>query len=1151
MMSDQINNRKKIFQALLEEVMGPSSQGELLAANDQVRFESEKEARKHWRQANGEEILRNSEPLSRYGVGILFAPENPDKENARPPLEEETSKDEEELDPDDILNVKQRFGKGESVDNDLDISASNNHKPNCIALTFFAALPVGSRLVVDLPTVREDTGAKVNGRYVKRPISAKGKESRETWWFRESKGFNCSFDAERIKRGGHLHHIQALGALTLRVDVHSRPQGEGDCLITVSLRNVTKEQGDAHALYQTYFDVRVENAKAEPCILPYRSVKAFDKDSKSMALLYRSKPSFAIGHGCATDWQAEEGATRAHKVSAEYFPSYEAPSMTSEIKRPDGSPIRVSMAALAEFSDEAVKELEELLALYAQWIADKREEARKLPTEFQETAHEHLGACEKALARMRRGFEVLQQDELAREAFQLTNQAVLLQQRRSGNKRFLKYNPKTKRNEFSEPFTPTASLMSAGSRGYWRAFQIAFLLLSLPSIIDDQGEDRDLVDLIWFPTGGGKTEAYLGLTAFSIFVRRLRDPNDVGVNVLMRYTLRLLTAQQFQRASRLICAMEYLRQRHPKLGATPISAGIWMGGETTPNKREDALQSLKKLTRNERYAQNKFLLERCPWCGAELGLAGSSGNKRVVGYVAQGNTVVFRCSDSQCDFSKPTSPLPVYVIDEDIYEKRPSLVIGTVDKFARLAWEPKVRNLFGLDETGQRIASPPGLVIQDELHLIGGPLGSMVGLYECLVEELCTDRRSKPVKPKIVCSTATTRNYREQVKSLYGRDGVSLFPPPGLDAGDSFFAQYARDEEGRLLPGKLYVGVMGTGYGSLSTTQVRTHTALLQAPMELPVQERDPWWTLMCFCNSLNELGNTLSQFQVDIPTYTHSLRIRQNLFAGKPEENVGQQTRLRRIYEQLELTSRLSNEEVPEALTQLEQEKLKEKDKAVDICLASSIIEVGIDVDRLSLMTVSGQPKTTAQYIQVSGRVGRRWEERPGLVVTIYNPLRYRDRSHYEDFRGYHQRLYMNVEPSSVTPFSEPTLERALHAVMVAYVRQFGHVDEVRSPYPVPEALLQRARQLLAPRVLHVDPDEYATFEKKFEKRLKEWRAWQKMCWENHGPSSGDDYPLLTYSGHFVDEGRARFTWRTPTSMRNVDAECKGVVVDGGEVYA
>ena len=225
------------------------------------------------------------------------------------------------------------------------------------------------------------------------------------------------------------------------------------------------------------------------------------------------------------------------------------------------------------------------------------------------------------------------------------------------------------------------------------------------------------------------------------------------------------------------------------IGSDVFSIGLWLGGDVTPNKRANAITEYKNLVRDPR-GKNPFILDRCPWCKAFLGRldlknAPKSANK-VEGYYKSGNTVVFKCPDSSCDFK---DGLPIYVIDEDIYEKKPTMVIGTVDKFATLAWKPEARSLFGFNFNGERVNSPPGLIIQDELHLISGPLGSMVGLYETIVEELCTDRRfNPPILPKIVSSTATIRQYEKQIKSLYARENITLFPPPGLEDGNSFFS---------------------------------------------------------------------------------------------------------------------------------------------------------------------------------------------------------------------------------------------------------------------------------------------------------------------------------------------------------------------------
>jgi hypothetical protein len=456
-----------------------------------------------------------------------------------------------------------------------------------------------------------------------------------------------------------------------------------------------------------------------------------------------------------------------------------------------------------------------------------------------------------------------------------------------------------------------------------------------------------------------------------------------------------------------------------------------------------------------------------------------------------------------------------------------------VDKFALLAWKSEARALFGIDKDGVRYCSPPSLIIQDELHLISGPLGSMVGLYETVIEELCTDRRGQgTTSPKIVSSTATIRRYVDQIKALYARSDVALFPPPGLSADDSFFARYARDAEGKLQRGRVYVGVHAPGLGSLQTAQIRTFTALLQAPLALPVEQRDPWWTLLLFFNSLRELGTTLSLFQSDIPDYFRVLLNRTGL-------NFSQ---MRRFWHVLELTARLRNEEVPEAISKLEVKYEGGKEYAVDVCLASNIIEVGIDIDRLSLMAVVGQPKTTSQYIQVTGRVGRRWESRPGLVVTLYSASKPRDRSHFEKFRSYHERLYAQVEPTSVTPFSPPVLDRALHALMVAYVRQVGDRDCTRSPYPYPEELIEQLRQIMLPRVRAVDAMEVDNVERVFARRAAEWRDWQRNDWQSR---SGGEIPLLRRAGSYASPEQARLSWSVAQSMRDVDAQCEAIITD------
>jgi hypothetical protein len=404
----------------------------------------------------------------------------------------------------------------------------------------------------------------------------------------------------------------------------------------------------------------------------------------------------------------------------------------------------------------------------------------------------------------------------------------------------------------------------------------------------------------------------------------------------------------------------------------------------------------------------------------------------------------------------------------------------------------------------------------------------LVGLYEGVIEQLCTDEREgRRRKPKIISSTATIRRYEDQIKSLYARNQVALFPPRALNAGDSFFARFATEDDGSRSAGRIYVGVHAPGLGSVQTAQVRAFSALLQGPQAFNDEERDPWWTLMVFFNSLRELGTSLSLLQSDIPNY---LKVIRNRFSLKPAE-------VRRLRSVQELTGRLGTDQVPKSMDQLSQPA--SSTDAVDVCLASNVIEVGIDIDRLSLMAVVGQPKTTSQYIQVTGRVGRQWWSRPGLIVTIFSATKPRDRSHFEKFRSYHERLYAQVEPTSVTPFSPPVLDRALHAVLVAFVRQ--NAPSGIAPWPMPQSLIERAYELLAGRVQNVDKEEEETLERVFEERRSEWQTWQRRIWQSWGDD--EEIPLLRRAGEYATRAAAQVSWSTPTSLRNVDAECRAEV--------
>ena len=471
--------------------------------------------------------------------------------------------------------------------------------------------------------------------------------------------------------------------------------------------------------------------------------------------------------------------------------------------------------------------------------------------------------------------------------------------------------------------------------------------------------------------------------------------------------------------------------------------------------------------------------------------------------------------------------LPLKIIDEEIYKSPPALLIGTVDKFALLPWFPDARALFGIREDEDNV-SPPNLIIQDELHLISGPLGSMVGHYETVIDELCSEKKENhKIRPKIIASTATISRAKEQVKSLYARD-VFLFPPQCLRAGDSFFAK-----EDKTLSGRLYAGVHASALPSHVTAQVRVLAALLQATLSAQVSkesERDPYWTLIDYFNSLRELGHAATLVSADIREYLKAMCIRKDI---KVDER-------RRIKHPLELNSRVSSTDIPESLQKLEIE-YPSQNLPVDICLATNMISVGIDVSRLGLMAVVGQPKTTSEYIQATSRVGR---EHPGLVIPIYNTGKPRDRSHYEHFRSFHESIYRHVEPTSVTPFAAPVRERALHALLAALVRYWGHSNTRKRPQPFPDAkLIENIRAVIEARVKDIDSDERNLTMKYFDELIDRWRRVLPPEYGGFGPP-GPNIPLMYPAGSEPLEGWVGRSWPTLSSLRNVDASCEAATI-------
>lgn len=1197
---ENLENRDWLAERLRAEIVGPDPAGESIAfeVDGKERVFTWEQLRAPKKQLNGEEIIWQDPPSKRYGAGILY-PQMVTEALELNECSESVEVSELPIASDKELSLlkklesqveKNQFKSVKADDSEeLDVNLSNSFKPSAIGLSFMIDLSMEQvGLSIDLVSVnkinRVEKKEVIPAFYVKKEINVGGREgeigaqlSKRSVWNRtpvtgqDGRFISVLFSrSELLDKASYLtkkidipgKHLEI--ALIKRTIKHS---GAETRLITVSLVNRAQSDKSVEeaALFQA--GIRVSCSSGALAITPYPDLSlasgdglAPDSDEMVNKLLYRQYKTFAIGHGCAADWDGVSPELVSN-VWTDVMPSYEIPTISPDLYvETDGGPVlfRSSMRKLGglDAGDDGFKEIGQLISLYQSWIDGLKEglvnQNQNIDKDLYPTANYLLKRCEECLARIKRGVDLLSGDDNksknARQAFVLANKAMLISQLRadSGMRE-----PISGGKAWSPEFKALDLFAPNDRRGFWRPFQIAFLLLSLEGIVNPDSEDRDIVDLIWFPTGGGKTEAYLGLTAFTIFYNHLSGNQAGGVDVLMRYTLRLLTAQQFQRASLLFCAMEYMRrQDSSELGNKPYSIGLWVGGDTAPNKRSDALTKLKAL-QSDSGEENPFILLKCPWCSAKFGPDLGKERSTIYGYKkarltsTSPETVVYRCSDPKCDFSsKPAqnnSDLPIVVIDEDIFDNPPNLLIGTVDKFATLAWKPEIRSIFGIDESGNQVGIPPSLIIQDELHLISGPLGSMVGLYETLIEKLCEDGR-RYIKPKIVASTATISRANDQVRNLYARKNVSLFPPSGLNVGDSFFSRESRDESGELIPGRRYVGVLAPAHGSLQTTMARSFATLLQfaGAMNKDAAQKDPWWTLLCYFNSIRELGGAATLFVSDARDYLRVVIDRH----GIPYENI------RKLFNVTELTSRIRGDQVPQELERLNKPLSSDPDSpnydVVDACLASNIIEVGVDIPRLSLMAIVGQPKTTSQYIQVSSRVGRD-NEKPGLVCVLYGQSKPRDRSHYERFRSYHQALYAQVEPTSVTPFSAPAVDRALHGIIVAAVRQLGKVDqegEHPSPFPLEEGsrLKEIIESMIDDRVRDVAPEERLNVLEKMRQRLREWRIWDPAEYGRFGAPPANA-PLMHPAGSVELPDWTNRSWPTLSSLRNVDASCEAVI--------
>ncbi|MFF3425389.1 helicase-related protein [Streptomyces sp. NPDC002602] len=908
----------------------------------------------------GEDEVVTNMPDRQYAVGMLF-PTGSSAPAAG--------------DADDPAEIGGDVVEGEVEESDAGVPLAEDWRPSSVAISF----------VTDRDTVSCDfSGATYQ------PVTGDGPPRWQRLPFR--------FDGVELSGKRPPHELRA-GEVELAIGSRWRPYGDLH-LVTVHARVLSTSTGNDRsdiALMLFQIALAVKPAR-DGKIFEYDGARTLDLDGESaeLRLRYRDKKVYAVGHGMAADWDLHDGACT--RVFLDPVPAYVVPAVETTGFAPGSEAAKALRLELLERIDtepaEVLSALDAFVESFADWVAEQEgrvgEHGEDAPVARSITDRARI-----AVRRMEAGVDLLRgaDHDALRKAFALGMAAMRLQLRQTVIK------------NGKDP--------AAVEEPRWRPFQLGFLLVSLASTVDEGHDDRELVDLIWFPTGGGKTEAYLGLAAIEIFHRRIvHGVAGAGTAVITRYTLRLLTSQQFHRAASLVCAMEVLRRNDPRVkGMARFSIGLWVGNEVTPATRDEARRALERLHKASRPKEaNEFQVESCPWCGAALLPEAKAHDRARYGFRLVGQDVLIHCTGGDCRFR---DELPVGVVDEVLYEEPPTILLATVDKFARLQFKPKAGSLLGLDTSFRQ----PSLIIQDELHLLSGPLGTTVAVFDAVIKMLLGKNGSAP---KIIASTATIRASDEQVRGLYGRS-VALYPPTGLDGDRTFFSRPVESGEGRL-----YVGLMPQSLSQVSAVIAAT-APMVEIPEVLagapdPGTTRDSYWTAVMYHNSLRELGRSGSLVVDDV-----------NGRLEPRAERLGLPLRRIQADRVLELTSRRGPEELPNDLRELSR-SVDDGDGAVDVVLSSNMLSVGIDIPRLALMLMVGQPKTTAEYIQATSRVGR--GRNNGIVTTLFRSNRARDRSHFETFRGYHEALYSSVEPTSVTPWSVASRGRSLAGALVALLR-------------------------------------------------------------------------------------------------------------------
>lgn len=953
----------------------------------------------------------------------------------------------------------------------------------------------------------------------------------------------------------------------------------------------------------SFFGVKID--VTSPNIVQYKNEITSDfedQEANRLQYLYRSIEDYAVGHLCSASWEKDENGVM--HIFTEFMPSIESPDVEPEPRDKSQSVFDNNsgkylpkkylsenkclqfkwLSILSEHSNtEIITGLLDFAESYNKWI-------NQLSSKGNTIGQENIQKCKDDYERIKHNINEFLTDEKKMLTFRLMNTAMFMQlwHSKANNQEQVLNDQATLDIEYYSKKALDTTIFK-GLVAAWRPFQLAFILLNLDGVFQSANDPKwtkrnELVDLVWFPTGGGKTESYLGIIAMVALNRRLSylGKKGNGVAAIMRYTLRLLTTQQFQRALRLILALEQIRKWGKfNLGDEEFAIGLFVGESSLPNHYKNLAEEVRKNWVADG-GHGQIPLDRCPWCGSLL------REKEV-----STDHYYFGCSNKKCTFGK-RNYLPVRLCDDHVYEQPPTLLFGTVDKFAQLARRVNVkdpaadsRRLFG-HGTG---CNPPDLIIQDELHLLLGPLGSAVSLFEAAIDQLCSIKRPDGliVRPKIISSTATTRNTGLQVRALYDRS-VSIFPKNGTDYDDSFFAFYKREklneeDSWSYVSKRKYIGIMPTGRTQM-TTQMRlaaiifVHRALYELMNKELLDNRDEafikaadyYYSTISYFNSLKEVGKTDAQFYLEFTKYTRRLFKRVLRYTNMLECFYAYSEVLKKT----ELTGRLSGGEAVEELAKAQTVKWdpnkrfpypKEDEEGkfnypvlpADYILATNMISVGLDVSRFNTIIMNSMPRNIAEYIQASSRVAR---DKEGLVLTLHNPFKSRDVSHFEKYREFHEKLYYYVEPISITPFSPKAVEKYLPLYMATIIRHLYKkladrkdarnmscttADELKSElkayfkdrYERTQSL-DNMEQVLEKEIMTSDQLEYIY--QWIEESLDQWTEMAEdngssLVYYSGGRNSSEEVSLLVSPDDYAEQ-KDNSKWVVPSALRLVEPE-------------